>query len=170
MLIETKRLLLRKPILEDFEEYWLMKNDKAATMYTGGMTPYSYEERLEMFRKEWVEANQNTEFSITIKANNEYIGYCGLVDENELLYGLKQSAWQKGYGFEAAKAALHYGFTALRLPYIVATVSLQNVASEKILKKVGMAHLRDFEEPGTGILREYRLDADPLADSPSKKI
>ena len=51
MIIETERLLLRKPILEDFEEYWLMKNDKEETKYTGGVTPYTYEERRKLFRK-----------------------------------------------------------------------------------------------------------------------
>ena len=50
MIIETERLLLRKPLLDDFEGYWLMKNNIDATKYTGGITPYSYEERRELFK------------------------------------------------------------------------------------------------------------------------
>lgn len=120
--IETKRLLLRKPMLADFDEYWLMKNNKAATQYTGGITPYGYEERLALYQKEWVDANQTTELSIVLKSTGEYLGYCGFVDENELLYGIKRSAWGDGYGYEAAAAMLSYGFTVLHLPCIVATV------------------------------------------------
>ncbi|WP_298940437.1 GNAT family N-acetyltransferase, partial [uncultured Dysgonomonas sp.] len=102
MYIETERLILRKPIIEDFNAYWLMKNDPIATMYTGGTTPYTYEERCEMFRKDWVDSNQNSELSVIEKESNTYIGYCGfrycdVMAENELFYGLCQNSWNKGY-------------------------------------------------------------------------
>ena len=161
MVIETERLLLRKPILEDFEGYWLMKNDKAATQYTGGITPYSYEKRQELFKEEWVDASQKTEFSVVLKTNGEYIGYCSLIDHNgvlnELIYGIKQSAWQNGYGCEAAAAMLSYGFTILNLSCIVATVNPENIASERVLQKIGMTFDYSVEESGI-VLHKYKLD------------
>jgi len=160
MAIETERLFLRKPIIEDFEEYWLMKNDITETKYTGGITPYDYGTRLALFRKEWVDASQITELSVTIKSSSEYIGYCGFVDDNELLYGFKQSAWGNGYGFEAASAILHYGFTVLNFPYIMSSVNPKNVASEKILQKIGMGFLCKYEDPDLGVLHKYRFEAD----------
>ena len=162
MAIETKRLLLRKPILEDFEGYWLMKNDEAACKYTGGITTYSYEERRKLYEKEWVVASQNTEFSIILKTNGEYIGYCGFIDDNKLLYGLKQNAWGFGYGYEAAVSMLSYGFTQLNLPYIVAKVNPQNIASEKILQKIGFLFDSVTQESGV-ILHMYKMD---VADYP----
>ncbi|WP_242835389.1 GNAT family N-acetyltransferase [Desulfitobacterium sp. PCE1] len=78
MYIETERLILRKPVREDFAEYWLMKNDTMATMYTGGITPYTYEERYRMFQEEWVDSAQNSEFTVTEKGSTMYIGYCGV--------------------------------------------------------------------------------------------
>lgn len=159
MAIETERLFLRKPIIEDFTEYWLMKNDITATKYTGGITPYDYGKRLALFCKEWVDASQTTELSVTIKSSSEYIGYCGFVDDNKLLYGLKQSVWGNGYGFEAVSAILHYGFTVLNFPYIMASVNPKNVASEKILQKIGMGILCKYEEPNIGMLHKYRFEA-----------
>ena len=158
MIIETERLLLRKPILEDFEEYWLMKNDRETTKYTGGITPYSYEKRRELFKKEWIDANQNTEFSIALKATMDYIGYCSFIDKNELIYGIKKNVWQNSYGHEAARAMLSYGFTVLNFSVIVATVNPQNIASEKILQKIGLTFDYALEESGI-VLHKYKLDA-----------
>ena len=156
MIMETEKLLLRKPLLEDFDEYWFMKNDEMATKYTGGITPYRYEERLDLYKKEWVFADQNTEFSIILKANGAYIGYCGFVDKNELLYGIKRSEWQKGYGYEAAAAMITYGFKLLNLSHVIATVNPQNIASEKILQKIGLIFDYAIEESGIK-LHKYKL-------------
>ncbi len=162
MNLETDRLLLRKPELRDFPEYWAMKNDKEATRFTGGITQYNYDERLELFKKEWVDADQNTEFSIVIKADDEYIGYCSLIDnngiKNEIIFGIKREAWRKGYCYEAAVAILQYGFSVLKHSRIVATVNPQNLASERILQKAGM--ILDYSGEAAGVLlRRYKLDA-----------
>ncbi len=162
MVLETKRLLLRKPLAEDFQAYWLMKNDAESTKYTGGITPYSREERFEMFRSEWVDAEQDTEFSIVLKAGGEYLGYGGFVGNggaaNELLYGIKRGAWGQGYATEAAAALLRYGFTVLRHAQIVATVNPENIASERVLQKIAMEFDRRITEAGIP-LHKYKLDA-----------
>lgn len=162
MTIDTERLLLRKPEPEDFSGYWAMKNDVEATRFTGGITPYSYNERLELFKKEWVDADQHTEFSVIVKADNAYIGYCGLVDNGEsgceLMYGIERSAWGKGYGYEAVAAMVRYGLLTLGCSQIVAAVDSRNVASERILQKVGMLFNYAGEEGGV-LLRRYKLHA-----------
>jgi ribosomal-protein-alanine N-acetyltransferase len=51
----------------------------------------------------------------------------------------------QGYGTEAALALLRYGFEALRLHRIIATCQPENVASCRIMEKLGMrqeAHFR----------------------------
>jgi len=157
LFVETDRLILRKPVLKDFDEYWLMKNDGSTTKFTGGITPYGYDERLEMFRIEWVESDQKTELSITIKTSGKYIGYCGIIDDNELLYGLIKSEWGNGYSTEAAKAMLDYGFNELNLPFVVATVNPENVASEKVLQNIGLSFDCAVKESGI-LLHKYRIE------------
>ncbi|WP_018211640.1 GNAT family N-acetyltransferase [Desulfitobacterium hafniense] len=165
MYIETERLILRKPVIEDFAVYWLMKNDPMATMYTGGITPYTYEERYKMFQEEWVDSGQNSEFTVIEKESTMYIGYCGIrycdvMGENELLYGLCPNSWNKGYGYEAAKAVLDYGFSVLKLACIAAAVNPQNTYSEKILAKLGMNYASELAMPGMEKLRKYVLNVE----------
>jgi len=55
----------------------------------------------------------------------------------QLAYRLVHDAWGHGYATEAAGAMLNYGFTRLELPEIVAVVWPDNVASVRVLEKLG---------------------------------
>ena len=41
--IETARLIIRPPSIEDFDEYWEMNNNPEAKKYTGGVITLSYD-------------------------------------------------------------------------------------------------------------------------------
>lgn len=56
----------------------------------------------------------------------------------DITYRLRESAWGQGLGFELAKALVEYGFTELHLEQITATITPDNVASQKIAAKLGM--------------------------------
>lgn len=56
----------------------------------------------------------------------------------ELGYWLASAAWQRGYASEATRRVVDYGFTELRLVRIYAQVIAGNVASERVLSKLGM--------------------------------
>ena len=77
------------------------------------------------------------------KSNNEFIGWCGLkyrpeLDEIDLGYRLKKSAWGKGYATEAAKHTLDHSFNKLDLKLITGRAHIENIASIKVLEKIGM--------------------------------
>jgi RimJ/RimL family protein N-acetyltransferase len=59
-------------------------------------------------------------------------------------------AWGQGYATEAARAALAYGFETLRLPEIIAFTTRTNLASQSVMRRIGMRHdpARDFDHPG----------------------
>lgn len=82
-------------------------------------------------------------WAIHIKDSNEFIGWCGLKHRFELSkvdlgYRFKRSAWGNGYATEAARHTIEYGFTQLRLPLITACAHIDNIASWKVLEKIGM--------------------------------
>ena len=82
------------------------------------------------------------------KSNNEFIGWCGLkyrpeLDEIDLGYRLIRSAWGKGYATEAAKHTLEHGFNKLDLPLITGRAHIENIASLKVLEKIGMQFVRE---------------------------
>ncbi|HEV8714741.1 MAG TPA: GNAT family N-acetyltransferase [Candidatus Binatia bacterium] len=75
------------------------------------------------------------------------VGFCGLFltgdpPEVELLYGIAPSVWGQGLATEAARAVLRYGLEELRLVRITAGADVPNVASLRILAKLGMTFAR----------------------------
>ena len=58
--------------------------------------------------------------------------------EVEAAYLLRRDRWGRGYATEALRAALDVGHGALGLPRIVALAYPENVASQRVMAKVGM--------------------------------
>lgn len=56
----------------------------------------------------------------------------------ELGYWIRRDEWNKGYCTEAGKAIIQFGFEHLNLNKIVAEFMTRNVASEKVLEKLGL--------------------------------
>jgi len=82
-------------------------------------------------------------WAIHTKVNMDFIGWCGLKyrperDEFDLGYRLQQHAWGKGFATEAAEHTLDHGFNCLNLEIITGRAHIQNLASIKVLEKIGM--------------------------------
>jgi RimJ/RimL family protein N-acetyltransferase len=58
----------------------------------------------------------------------------------ELGYWIGVPYWGKGYATEAATAMVRYGFKTLQLHRILASHFANNVASARVLRKIGMRH------------------------------
>ena len=150
--IETDRLVLRPLRREDFEPYarimgarevgyWFPKGD--------GYTREESEKSLNAILKHWSKHDFGI-WAITDKTNGVLIGRCGLnfIDETsevEVDFVLAPNSWGKGYGTEAAKAALEYGFQKLNLQNIIALAKPENIASRRVIEKIGMQFKRNAE-------------------------
>jgi len=53
-------------------------------------------------------------------------------------YTLTKEAWGRGFATEVAFAVLRYGFVDLGLPRIVGMANLDNIASQRVLEKIGL--------------------------------
>jgi len=76
------------------------------------------------------------------------IGHAGLnfvpeFGETEVLWSLHPDAWGKGYATEAARAALDLGFRTLDLKLIFAITRPDNLASQAVMKRLGLTYRRD---------------------------
>ena len=53
-------------------------------------------------------------------------------------FALPKPSWGRGFGTEMADAVVRYGFVDLALPRIAGMASLDNVASQRVLLKIGL--------------------------------
>ena len=72
----------------------------------------------------------------------------GGLDEAELGYRLRKSAWGKGYGTEGSRALIHKGFTELGVSRVFAQTMAVNVASRRVMEKAGLTLVRIFHQSG----------------------
>lgn len=84
---------------------------------------------------------------MTRKEDPRIVGWCGLdfldqTTEIEVGYGFAKECWGFGYATESAAASLLFGFSQLGLDRIVAVAYPENVASWRVMEKVGMKYVR----------------------------
>lgn len=88
------------------------------------------------------------------------IGFCGCrawpTGEPELMYGLLKPWWGRGLAMEAATAVLDYVFETLGQPVVMAATDPPNVASVRLMERLGMAFHERCEMHGLDTL-VYRL-------------
>ncbi len=77
------------------------------------------------------------------QGGGDSIGFCGLrhLDDGpevEILYGISPTEWGRGFATEVALAVLRYGFERASLTHILGIADAGNVASRRVLEKIGM--------------------------------
>jgi ribosomal-protein-alanine N-acetyltransferase len=67
----------------------------------------------------------------------------------EIGWRLARDAWGYGYATEAARAALAFGFSEVRLDEIVSFTVTANTRSRAVMERIGMTHDPDgdFDHP-----------------------
>jgi ribosomal-protein-alanine N-acetyltransferase len=65
----------------------------------------------------------------------------------EIGWRFKKDAWGRGYATEAAAGCLRYGFETLQFDKIVSFTSVLNTNSEKVMQRIGMIRVGEFNHP-----------------------
>jgi ribosomal-protein-alanine N-acetyltransferase len=99
-------------------------------------------------------------WGVHARATVALIGFCGCRDwptgEPELMYGLLRPWWHQGLATEAAWAVLAHVFETLGHPVVMAATDPPNVASVRVMERLGMAFHERREMHGLDTLI-YRL-------------
>lgn len=144
VILETERLRIRAYSEADIPELVPLIGAREVAATTGRIPyPYATEDARQFLAK--IETDREVSMAVTLRESGRLIGGIGLrlVEQHqqaELGYWLGVPHWGKGYGSEAAREMLRYGFEHLHLHRIFATHFKQNSASGRILKKIGMRH------------------------------
>ncbi|MEZ4722529.1 MAG: GNAT family N-acetyltransferase [Flavobacteriales bacterium] len=154
--IETQRLILRPHELRDIEPAYQMNLNQEVTRFTGdgGMVDLrEIERRIKENVLGDYEKYGYGRFAVEWKETGEFIGFSGLkylpdMREVDLGYRLKREFWGMGIATEAGKASLEFGFNHLGLQRIIAMLLPDNLASVRVLQKLGFRFERDMMEDG----------------------
>jgi RimJ/RimL family protein N-acetyltransferase len=141
MKIETKRLIINKFNMNDTAAWALIECDpKVRKFVNNKVLTYGEAKSYVLENIESYKTNGYGRYAVRYKSNRKLIGMCGFLnDELGIDFGYRYSrdTWGQGIGTEAAQAISDYGLNELALSSIIATVLPENIASEKILIKLG---------------------------------
>jgi len=147
--LETKRLALRAPRLEDAKTVARLANDRRIAENTARIPhPYKMADADAFIGAANKGAGEAT-FLITLR-DKTVIGACGIVEEEqtpELGYWLGVRYWGNGYATEALHAVIDYAFGDLGHQALQAGARVTNPASRRVLEKCG------FQWTGVGLYR-----------------
>lgn len=136
-------LCVRRTDEEALKLYLKWMNDETFNWYIGkhGKVTGITEER-EWMNKKPEEGQYN--FSIVEKATRKLIGNCGFTVHRDHFSGSlgicigEHDMWNKGYGTEAIKMMIDYGFKELNLHRMCLTVCDDNERAQACYKKAGL--------------------------------
>ncbi len=154
--IETARLWLRHFTLEDFNDLFELYTDAEVMRYLSPRTREQTQASLCKHIQHWQNHNFGM-WAVMHKDSDKMIGRCGLgflenTPEVELGYVLNKSYWHRGLGTEASIATVNYGFQEVGLNRIVAIAHLENIASVRVIQKIGMKYEKDAHFYNTDVV------------------
>lgn len=143
--------------------------DPHVMRYIGNGSIRTYEQTeqaIERFETEWDEKGFGL-FAVEARQTGSFIGFTGLswpyflpevLPAIEIGWRFSKSNWGQGYASEAAAAALSYGVDTLGVSDIVSIYQVENVASRRIMQKIGLVFDRKTIDPSCNREVEvYRL-------------
>ena len=158
--LETKRLAMRAPRLEDAKAIAALANDRRIAENVARI-PHPYKEAdATSFVSGANKSVGEAVFLVTL-CDETIIGACGIINQEEtpeLGYWLGVPYWGKGYATEAMHAVIDYAFTDLAHEALQAGSRVTNPASRRVLEKCG------FQWTGVGLYRIRAINSSAPID------
>ena len=147
--LETERLMLRRPTLADVKAIARLANDRRIAENTRRLPhPYLQDHAIEFVR---AMADDAGETAFLIENNHAPIGIASVdwrePDAPELGYWLGVEHWGQGFGTEAARAVIDFTFEEFDAEQMLAGARVTNPSSRNILEKC------DFQWSGVELHR-----------------
>jgi len=115
------------------------------------------EKLIESQSRHWEEQGYGW-WAVADQKDDTLIGWCGLgflenTEEIEIKYLFKRSHWGKGIATETASVCLEYGYREVDLDTIIGLTHLENIASQRVLEKIGLSFRNQAEYFGMACRR-----------------
>jgi RimJ/RimL family protein N-acetyltransferase len=169
--LETERLVLRKPRLEDADA-WSVATDDAEVMRFIGGSNGAASQSIQLFLERW-DANGFGQYAIERREDGAFLGRLGLLvwdtrgwrrstvpeageaAEVELGWALLREHWGHGYATEAAAAVRDAAWADLELPRLVSLIHPDNTRSTRVAERLGALFEREVESDDVGRLHVW---------------
>lgn len=147
--IKTERLILRPIQIDDIEDIHSYASDPSIDMmlFLPNETLDDTKGFVEYAIAQWnMDIPVDREYVVVL--NGQVIGgvnieFCLEQNAYEIGWTISSGYRNSGYATEAAKALISYAFDVLKAERVQAHCDSRNIASEKVMKKVGMALVDD---------------------------
>jgi len=156
--LETKRFILRKGIVDDAQDIFMLYSDENVVKYIPLTLFTSVEDAI--YEINWYDKifkeKTGLRWVIEETKTQKVIGTCGYLNyENEhnrieIGYDLKPEYWGKGIMQEALSSIIHFAFTSMGINKIEAKVEPENTSSIRLLEKLNFCQ--------EGILRQHEYE------------
>ncbi|MEQ3655128.1 MAG: GNAT family N-acetyltransferase [Dokdonia sp.] len=146
--LHSVRLSISLVCIDDIEDIHKLHLSPLVDQYNTLGIPTDLDETIEVVKK-FIQGQQkqiptSLNFVIRERQSNSFIGLIALnmaiqkFKMAEVWYKLLPKYWKQGYATEALEVLLSFGFQTLGLHRIEAGCAVENVASRRVLEKVGM--------------------------------
>ncbi|MFL5297130.1 MAG: GNAT family N-acetyltransferase [Phenylobacterium sp.] len=159
-ILETERLVFRPFTPDDFDLLAELHSDPEVQRFIGGMwTAEEVQRRLDFYVGQQVERGYS-KWKAYLR-DGEFVGRAGVsldlhTGDPELGYSFAQRAWGQGLASEAARAIVDWMWANTDAPELTAFAVAENLASRRVLEKVGMVFEGDADRHGD-LCAYYRL-------------
>jgi len=152
---ETERLKLRRFTPADADHLFTLDSDPEVMRYLNGGTPTPRavieDQVLPRIIRDRPEPSGAGFWAAVEKSTGEFIGWFSLrplpgssPPDAELGYRIRRASWGRGYATEGATALIRVAFSTAGLERVHATTYEDNLASRRVMEKLGMILVRRF--------------------------
>lgn len=156
--LSTKRLLLREWQETDRLVFAAMNSDPEVMKFFLATLTKEESDALIKRCKQHFASHGFGLWALELKETSQFIGFTGLMIPSfashftpcvEIGWRIASPFWNKGYATEAALAVLQFAFEKTDLQEIVSFTTSKNLASRRVMEKIGMTRnpADDFEHP-----------------------
>mgnify|MGYP001627807930 CR=1 FL=1 len=152
----SKRLGFRKFIPSDLEAFQIINSDPEVMKYFP--SPLQKEETSSLMNRinDHIDDHGFGFFAVDLLKEETFIGFIGLKKALfktdftpcvEIGWRLDKKYWNRGLATEGASRCLDFAFYDLSLNEVYSFTSLLNKASERVMQKIGMKKIGEFDHP-----------------------
>jgi ribosomal-protein-alanine N-acetyltransferase len=143
--IETPRTVLRAFNDGEAKTLHAILSEPGVLRYFPSSNPPSLErveKLIESQSRHWEERGYGW-WAVADQADDNLVGWCGLgfledTEETEIKYLFRPSHWGRSIATETASICIEYAYREVNLDTIIGLTHLENIASQRVLEKIGL--------------------------------